>query len=535
MAKIILGESNNSEIIKSINGKSALAEENTFTKKNTFLVAPECDVSATSDKELVNLKTLKDNLSNLNINTSDFAKLKLANSFSEDNNFLKRVFLKNNTPSPNLGSATILSDTNNNGFISFMKNVYNTYTNVLVKMGILDGTANNTFEFKADNDVTGFKFNKNVIIENATEDNHALNRITADKRFIRRDIEDTLDNQLNFNVLPKSNVDATEDSHFVNLKTLNAKLAGGAGGSVNLSNVPKLDTDNTFTGNNVFNNPLVVGNATLDTHALNRGEADKRYGVKLLTNNITWTVGTGGDFTDLQDAITEASKYIGMKDRYIFIKIKNGYTLSRGLTINGINCTLFIQGENGKTDELILQSNDVDLMFINVTQNSQEVIFNNITVKAVGGKCSILADIGGILQVRDCIFKGTFETCLGANNRSQIYIINSLISTSYDKDCYFVTSHHGSTVKFDSGVQFKYDGSTGNCYSFSISSGANINTLWWGIPAISVTGKLKTALIINSGGMFFNQGMDFTGCTFSINKYPQVANQWTSNGYIAVN
>lgn len=365
MAKIVLGESNNSEIIKSINGKSALAEENIFTKKNTFLVAPECDVSATSDKELVNLKTLKDNLSNLNINTSDFAKLKLANSFSEDNNFLKRVFLKNNTPSPNLGSATILSDTNNNGFISFMKSVYNTYTNVLVKMGILDGTANNTFEFKADNDVTGFKFNKNVIIENATEDSHALNRITADNRFIRRDIEDTLDNQLNFNVLPKSSVDATEDTHLVNLKTLNAKLAGGVGGSVNLSNVPKLDTDNTFTGNNVFNNPLVVGNATLDTHALNRGEADKRYGVKLLTKNLEWTVGTGGDFTDLQEAIYEASKYLPNGKNIITLKLKAGFVLDK--QINIINLDL---------RHCILSSEDSEVA-ISPSLNENVFVINN--------------------------------------------------------------------------------------------------------------------------------------------------------------
>ncbi|WP_193551032.1 hypothetical protein, partial [Campylobacter jejuni] len=263
-------------------------------------------------------------------------------------------------------------------------------------------------------------------------------------------------------------------------------------------------------------------------------QADNRYPT-LLTQNLEWTVGTGGDFTDLQDAITEASKYIGMKDRYIFIKIKNGYTLSRNLTINGLNCTLFIQGENGKTDELILQGNDVDLMFITITQNSQEVIFSNITVKAVGGKCSVLADIGGILQVRDCIFKGTFEACLSANNRGQIYIINSLISTSYDKGCYIVTSHHGSTVKFDAGVQFKYDGVGVNCIAFNVTSGGNINNLWWASPAISVTGKFDWGALLSSGGLFFNKGIDFSGCTFINGKYPQVTGQWTTNGYIAVN
>lgn len=263
--------------------------------------------------------------------------------------------------------------------------------------------------------------------------------------------------------------------------------------------------------------------------------ADLNKKPKLLTENLTWTVGSGGDYEDLQTAITEASKYIGMKDRYIFIKIKNGYTLSRNLIINGLNCTLFIQGENGKTDELILQGNDVDLMFITITQNSQEVIFSNITVKAVGGKCSVLADIGGILQVRDCIFKGTFEDCLSANNGGQIYIINSLISTSYDKGCYIVTSHHGSTVKFDAGVQFKYDGVGVNCIAFNVTSGGNINNLWWARPAISVTGKFDWGALLFSGGLFFNKGIDFSGCTFINGKYPQVTGQWTTNGYIAVN
>ena len=120
-----------------------------------------------------------------------------------------------------------------------------------------------------------------IILGNATEDNHALNRVTADSRY--------------------------------------AQLAA----------------DNTFTGNNVFNNAVTGGNATEDNHLLNRVTADSRY-AQLLTENLEWTVGTGGKFANINDALSEASKYSKVHKvtgSLITLKLKSGFVFNEKISI----------------------------------------------------------------------------------------------------------------------------------------------------------------------------------------------------------
>ena len=132
-----------------------------------------------------------------------------------------------------------------------------------------------------------------IILGNATEDNHALNRVTADGRY--------------------------------------AQLAA----------------DNTFTGNNVFNNAVTGGNATEDNHLLNRVTADGRYS-KILVENINWTVGTGGNFSKLSDALSEACKYITINNTYkIVITLKSGYKLNEKITlVNSLASHITITSED---------------------------------------------------------------------------------------------------------------------------------------------------------------------------------------------
>ena len=132
-----------------------------------------------------------------------------------------------------------------------------------------------------------------IILGNATEDNHALNRVTADGRY--------------------------------------AQLAA----------------DNTFTGNNVFNNAVTGGNATEDNHLLNRVTADGRYS-KILVENINWTVGTGGNFSKLSDALSEACKYITINNTYkIVITLKSGYKLNEKIAlVNSLASHITITSED---------------------------------------------------------------------------------------------------------------------------------------------------------------------------------------------
>ncbi|EEA8775477.1 hypothetical protein G3832_001358 [Campylobacter jejuni] len=57
---------------------------------------------------------------------------------------------------------------------------------------------------------------------------------------------------------------------------------------------------------------------------------------KLLTGNLTWTVGSGGDYKDLQTAINEASKYLNCGNFTIKINLQNNYKISQKIYINNI-------------------------------------------------------------------------------------------------------------------------------------------------------------------------------------------------------
>ncbi len=61
------------------------------------------------------------------------------------------------------------------------------------------------------------------------------------------------------------------------------------------------------------------------------------YTPKLLTQNLEWTVGTGGDFTNLQDALNKASSYTPIGNYFITIMLKSGYNGSLNVSLNNVN------------------------------------------------------------------------------------------------------------------------------------------------------------------------------------------------------
>lgn len=58
---------------------------------------------------------------------------------------------------------------------------------------------------------------------------------------------------------------------------------------------------------------------------------------RLLTQNLKWTVGTGGDFTNLQDALNKASSYTPIGNYFITIMLKSGYNGSLNVSLNNVN------------------------------------------------------------------------------------------------------------------------------------------------------------------------------------------------------
>lgn len=58
---------------------------------------------------------------------------------------------------------------------------------------------------------------------------------------------------------------------------------------------------------------------------------------KLLTGNLTWNVGSGGDYEDLQTALNETTNYFSINNYYINIKLKTGYVLNQQINYSYSN------------------------------------------------------------------------------------------------------------------------------------------------------------------------------------------------------
>ncbi|EIS5115218.1 hypothetical protein LZ197_001134 [Campylobacter coli] len=160
---------------------------------------------------------------------------------------------------------------------------------------------------------------------------------------------------------------------------------------------------------------------------------------KLLTKNLIWNVGSGGDYEDLQTAINEASKYINFSNDTITIKLKNSLSLPNMIKITKVNIPfvnldfngfslnyglLFDNSIFGKIIKANINSsgncinginNSEIILTDNITLNGYDGIIsstgskvtylnssnNNITINCQSGRYGIYANLGGKIEVQN--------------------------------------------------------------------------------------------------------------------------------------
>lgn len=155
-------------------------------------------------------------------------------------------------------------------------------------------------------------------------------------------------NEANIFTKKQSGIDGTEDANFVTLRQLKTKVG--------------LTGNETIAGVKTFSSSIVIPNATANNHSLPLGQADSRY-AKLLTENLEWTVGTGGKFTNLNDALSEALKY--NKSNIIVIKLKSGFVFNEKIVFSNANFNNVII----RSEDAIVKVNPNNAVFSNTLVN----------------------------------------------------------------------------------------------------------------------------------------------------------------------
>lgn len=155
-------------------------------------------------------------------------------------------------------------------------------------------------------------------------------------------------NEANIFTKKQSGIDGTEDANFVTLRQLKTKVG--------------LTENETIAGVKTFSSSIVIPNATANNHSLPLGQADSRYG-KLLTQSLEWTVGTGGKFTNLNDALSEALKY--NKSNIITIKLKSGFVFNEKIVFSNANFNNVII----RSEDAIVKVNPNNAVFSDTSVN----------------------------------------------------------------------------------------------------------------------------------------------------------------------
>ncbi|HEC2404486.1 TPA: hypothetical protein R2A47_000145 [Campylobacter jejuni] len=148
---------------------------------------------------------------------------------------------------------------------------------------------------------------------------------------------------------------------------------------------------------------------------------------KLLTENLTWTVGSDGDYNNLQTALNEASKYLNYGNFTITINLKQGFILSENIILSYKDLS-FVKITSSDSEVSVSSSLSGSLFSIlyatfplfsiklNLSQNSSlsnifsinysKIYFNGANSGILNSKCSIFTGWGNYIITTGAIFTG---------------------------------------------------------------------------------------------------------------------------------
>lgn len=280
---------------------------------------------------------------------------------------------------------------------------------------------------------------------------------------------------------------------------------------------------------------------------------------KLLTQNLEWTVGTGGKFSKLSDALSEACKYITINDTYkIVITLKSGYRLNEKIVlINKLASHITITSEDDKVYVDYDPLEDYLFTFIGCDALHLACLFDATGTTAKGVKFinsyaqmsasgSSEHKYGFINLKTNAVFSDNSKVVLTGYNLSE----NAKnLDTAINQDVLYATrngelllnycklDNNGSLVDgwlYYSGYNSRL--SLVGCSCTNNKSSTNIlnnNSSYINAQETNFTGSTGNYLLRSfNGGSTNLQGINTASCTWSQAELPFTANTVTKDGII---
>ncbi|EPY7848150.1 hypothetical protein ACXGXY_001896 [Campylobacter coli] len=319
-------------------------------------------------------------------NDSRLAKLETTVSTNEKDIEDKHYKLERRvtTAENNITTNKELEDTRHSEYTQFKKNIEN---NIL--------SINNNLKTKAN---LGGSETQVFNVADPTSDWHAINLAYAKKNFnadlinthksatnnphrtsVTNLIDTSIVDPVNNHILQydsntrkwKNAVLSVDLSNYYNKSEVDSKLDTKANTS-NVYNKSEINTkfDSYYNKSAVdsfmelkANTESVYDKSEIDTKLQDvLAQADNRYST-LLTENLEWTVGTGGKFSNINDALREALKY--NKSNIITIKLKSGFVFNEKIVFSNANFNNVII----RSEDAIVKVNPNNAVFSDTSVN----------------------------------------------------------------------------------------------------------------------------------------------------------------------
>ncbi|EAK0445464.1 hypothetical protein YZ39_00590 [Campylobacter lari] len=288
-----------------------------------------------------------------------------------------------------------------------------------------------------------------------------------------------------------------------------------AGIEEKLEKAATTDKDNLFSGNNSFEKPISIPEATKENEGINLGQADGRYS-KAQTQKLEWRLGQGEQFTSLKQVFEEASKYTS--SYFIKIIIKDNFEINEFKNVYNGKATLEFFGE-GNQNLIIKNTIGQWDTCISVAYGSR-VIFYNLKIQSTKATNEGIFLAGqGRVEFNKVSFSGKYLYCIYAS----CFVGLSDVTMELDKGSIGISvllnGYLDIITKF-----------TCNNAKVAVLADLGGRAIVRGYPC-NITNCI-TGLKVEYGGLidlYNKSAITFTGTT---TQYSQALNTQTTNGYI---
>ncbi|MDD5785989.1 hypothetical protein [Campylobacter lanienae] len=221
----------------------------------------------------------------------------------------------------------------------------------------------------------------------------------------------------------------------------------------NKSNIATIQGDLTTAQSNITTLQQKTSNLENNVSTL---ETQATTGVGYLTQNITWNIGSGGDYTTIAEALSAASQYGTISNKRITLNLKSNYTGGEDLTpfrgdynsiinINGNNQNFNFSTYFIKISNILVNISNIKITGATQTaieiSNCPQVLFDSISINA-GANLSLSVIRSKIIIQGFCNFTTTGETAIKAQNS----IINIPATATYSSTTQNIFLDGGSLV-----------------------------------------------------------------------------------------